>query len=83
MENPVISDAPVVITLPHFYEADQRYGLMVDGLNPSAEKHQIFMDIEPNTGYPLRGGKKIQFNMFIRKIERISKEKIQILKMTY
>ncbi|CAO1333390.1 unnamed protein product [Diamesa hyperborea] len=65
-------DAPVVITSPHFYEADQRYGLMVDGLNPSAEKHQIFMDIEPNTGYPLRGGKKIQFNMFIRKIERIT-----------
>ena len=71
----------MVITLPHFYEADQRYGLMVDGLNPSPEKHQIFMDIEPNTGYPLRGGKKVQFNMFIRKIERISKKKVEILKI--
>ena len=54
---------------------------MVDGLNPSPEKHQIFMDIEPNTGYPLRGGKKVQFNMFIRKIERISKKKVEILKI--
>lgn len=66
-------DAPVVATMPHFFNADERYNLMVDGLSPTAEKHNIFIDIEPKTGTPVRGGKKLQFNMFLKKIDRISK----------
>lgn len=64
-------DAPVVATMPHFFEADPRYNLMVEGLNPNAEAHSMYMDVEPNTGTPLRGGKKLQFNMFLKKIEAI------------
>lgn len=71
--------APVVITLPHFYGANEKYGLLVDGLNPSADKHQIYMDIEPRTGSPLRGGKKVQFNMFLKQLTRITlSEKFEI-----
>lgn len=58
--------------MPHFLGADERYGLLVDGLNPNEEKHNIFIDVEPNTGTPLRGGKRLQFNMFLRKIDQIS-----------
>lgn len=29
------------------------------------------MDVEPLTGTPLRGGKKLQLNMFLRKIDQI------------
>nr|QGW50718.1 sensory neuron membrane protein s3 [Propsilocerus akamusi] len=65
-------DAPVVVTMPHFLDADERYGLLIDGLNPSHDKHKIFIDIEPYTGAPLRGGKKVQFNMFLRKIDSIT-----------
>lgn len=67
------SDAPVVATMPHFLNADARYGFMVDGLNPVSEKHGIFIDVETHTGTPLRGGKKLQFNMFLKKIDQISK----------
>lgn len=75
--NKIFSDAPVVATMPHFLNADERYGLMVDGLNPSPEKHNIFIDIEPFTGAPLRGGKKLQFNMFLKKIDKISKKALK------
>lgn len=61
--------------MPHFLDADVRYGYMIEGLTPSPEKHSIFTDIEPNTGSPLRGGKKLQFNMFLKKIDEISKIK--------
>lgn len=60
--------------MPHFYGADPVYGLMIDGIYPSPEKHNIFLEIEPRTGSPLRGGKKLQFNMFLKKIEEIGKK---------
>jgi lysosome membrane protein 2 len=66
------ADAPIVGTLPHFLNADEKYGLMVDGLEPKEEKHNIFLDVEPRTGAPLNGGKRLQFNMFLKKIDRIS-----------
>lgn len=59
--------------MPHFYDSDPRYNLMVEGLNPNQEAHSMYMDVEPNTGTPLRGGKKLQFNMFLKKIDAISK----------
>lgn len=67
------SDAPIVATMPHFLGADEKYDKMVNGLNPNPEKHSIFMDVEPYTGTPIRGGKKLQFNMFLKKIDAISK----------
>lgn len=67
-----IVDAPIVGTLPHFYNADKRYNYMVDGLEPDEDKHNIFLDVEPRTGSPLNGGKRLQFNMFLKKIDRIS-----------
>lgn len=66
------SDAPVVASMPHFLNADKRYNFLVDGLYANEEKHNIFIDIEPHTGTPLRGGKKLQFNMFLKKIDQIS-----------
>jgi CD36 family len=66
--------------MPHFLDADNRYGLLVDGLTPSPEKHQIFMDLEPMTGVPLRGGKRMQFNMFLKKIDKISEFAVKKLR---
>lgn len=65
-------DAPIVATLPHFYGAHPTYEKMIDGIHPNPDKHQIFLEVEPRTGNPLRGGKKAQFNMFLKKIEHIS-----------
>lgn len=68
-----LTDAPIVATLPHFVDAHEAYGHLVEGLNPDPDKHRIFMEIEPYTGSPLRGGAKVQFNMFLKRIEAISK----------
>ena len=51
---------------------------MIDGINPNPEKHQIFLEVEPRTGSPLRGGKKAQFNMFLKKIDYISEYKDEL-----
>jgi CD36 family len=59
--------------MPHFYDGDPKYQLMIDGIFPNPEKHQIFLDLEPLTGSPLRGGKKLQFNMFLKKVDDIGK----------
>jgi lysosome membrane protein 2 len=39
--------APVVLTLPHFLGAANEYTSLVDGLTPDADKHRIFLDVEP------------------------------------
>ncbi|XP_070499103.1 sensory neuron membrane protein 2 isoform X1 [Chironomus tepperi] len=65
-------DAPIVATLPHFYGGHPTYEKMIDGINPDPRKHQIFLEVEPRTGSPLRGGKKAQFNMFLKKIDYIT-----------
>uniref|UniRef100_A0A1Q3FQQ9 Sensory neuron membrane protein 2 n=1 Tax=Culex tarsalis TaxID=7177 RepID=A0A1Q3FQQ9_CULTA len=64
-------DAPVVLTLPHMMGAAEEYTSLIDGLHPDPEKHQIFVDVEPLTGTPLNGGKRVQFNMFLRRIDSI------------
>ncbi|XP_065087461.1 sensory neuron membrane protein 2 isoform X2 [Ochlerotatus camptorhynchus] len=64
-------DAPVVLTHPHMMGAAQEYTSLIDGLHPDPEKHQIFVDVEPLTGTPLNGGKRVQFNMFLRRIDSI------------
>ncbi|XP_031619587.1 sensory neuron membrane protein 2 [Contarinia nasturtii] len=61
---------PIVITLPHMLNTAPEYQT-VSGLKPDLEKHLIFADIEPNTGYPIRGAKRLQLNMFLKKINSI------------
>ena len=40
-------NAPVVISLPHFYEADEDYLRAVEGLSPNGSNHGTFLDVEP------------------------------------
>ncbi|XP_077290681.1 sensory neuron membrane protein 2-like [Arctopsyche grandis] len=65
-------DSHIVLSYPHFLYADEDYQTGVTGLSPDEDLHQIFLDIEPNTGTPLRGGKRAQFNMFLRNLRHIS-----------
>lgn len=39
--------APAFISLPHFYLADPSYRENIDGMNPSKEKHELSITIEP------------------------------------
>ncbi|XP_034255524.1 sensory neuron membrane protein 2-like [Thrips palmi] len=60
---------PIIVTYPHFYESDPSYLDGVEGLNPQAELHRMQLDIEPMTGTPLHGGKKMQLNWMVRQVE--------------
>lgn len=62
---------PVVITYPHFYMSDPFYLDGVEGLNPRAELHRMQLDIEPMTGTPLLGGKKMQLNFQMKQVEGV------------
>ncbi|XP_067646318.1 sensory neuron membrane protein 2 isoform X2 [Eurosta solidaginis] len=64
-------DAPVILTLPHMLGASNEYTKMIKGLRPDAKKHQTFVDVQHLTGTPLQGGKRVQFNMFLKSINQI------------
>ncbi|XP_011297307.1 sensory neuron membrane protein 2 [Fopius arisanus] len=64
--------APIVFTHPHFYLTHQTYQNGVIGLKPNSIKHQNFVDLQPNTGAPLRGSKRGQFNIFLRSVDGVS-----------
>lgn len=61
----------LVMSYPHFLFADVRYRDGVIGMRPNEENHKIFIDIEPNTGTPIRGAKRAQFNIFSRNVRGI------------
>ncbi|KAK6621164.1 hypothetical protein RUM43_011470 [Polyplax serrata] len=63
---------PIVASQPHFFDAHEDYQNGVRGLNPNAEDHGIYFDIEPMTGTPLHAKKRIQFSFPLRKINKIN-----------
>ncbi|KAI4471424.1 scavenger receptor class b type-1 sr-b1 [Holotrichia oblita] len=63
--------APIIISFPHMLWADAIYRDTVKGLEPSEEKHVSFVALEPTTGTPLQGRKRMQFNVPMRPIKEI------------
>ncbi|XP_072399703.1 sensory neuron membrane protein 2-like isoform X2 [Diabrotica undecimpunctata] len=65
--------APLLLSFPHFLHADESYIKGVQGVtSPEKEKHGIYLVIEPNTGTPLQGRKRVQLNVVLRNIEYVS-----------
>ncbi|XP_031365828.1 sensory neuron membrane protein 2-like isoform X2 [Apis dorsata] len=58
---------PIIISEPHFLHGDPQLLMYAHGLNPDKDLHETFVVIEPYTGTPLSGQKKIQLNL---KLER-------------
>lgn len=58
--------APVFISFPHFYLADESYISQVDGMRPNKENHEVHVSIEPKTGIPLEVHAQLQFNLHLR-----------------
>ena len=48
-------------------KADEKYQNAVEGLNPSKEKHEFYVDIAPDFGFPLAIRPKFQLNVVINK----------------
>jgi hypothetical protein len=53
---------PVFVSYPHFYRGDPSLIQAVKGMSPNKDAHEIFLDIEPQTGLLARGRKRLQVN---------------------
>ena len=61
--------APIIISFPHFYEADEKFVSAIEGMHPNKEYHETFVDINPLTGVILRAAKRFQINVYVRKLD--------------
>nr|ANG08490.1 sensory neuron membrane protein 2 [Trichogramma dendrolimi] len=64
--------APLLVSNPHFYNADPYYLKAVEGLAPSKDKHEMYVDMDPFSGAILNAHLRVQFNMIITKVEQFS-----------
>uniref|UniRef100_A0A336MNJ0 Scavenger receptor class B member 1 n=2 Tax=Culicoides sonorensis TaxID=179676 RepID=A0A336MNJ0_CULSO len=62
-------DSPVLLSFPHFYLADDSLRTAVDGISPpEKDKHQLFIDVQPDMGTALRGRARIQINLAVSQV---------------
>ncbi|KAM8906221.1 lysosome membrane protein 2 [Lycaon pictus] len=61
--------APIIISFPHFYEADKKFVSAIDGMRPNKDYHETFVDINPLTGIILRAAKRFQINVYVKKLD--------------
>lgn len=62
---------PAFVSFPHFYAADESFVNNVDGLQPSKDKHEFYLVLEPTTGIPLEVAARVQLNMLIRPVQNV------------
>uniref|UniRef100_A0A669B0W3 Scavenger receptor class B, member 2a n=1 Tax=Oreochromis niloticus TaxID=8128 RepID=A0A669B0W3_ORENI len=67
--------APIVVSFPHFYQADPAYINAIDGLNPNKEEHETYLDLQPTTGVPIRACKRAQLNIILKRVKGFPKTK--------
>jgi len=63
--------APLALSYPHFYQADPHYLNAVEGLQPDKERHQFYVDVSPEFGFPLAIRPRFQLNLIIQRDEDI------------
>ena len=61
-------EAPAFVSYPHFYLADEMLldQLEEGSLNPSPEKHESYLSLDPNSGIPLEVAVRMQINALAR-----------------
>ncbi|XP_039278821.1 sensory neuron membrane protein 2-like [Nilaparvata lugens] len=64
--------SPVHFSQPHFYGAHKDYTDYVVGLHPNSRKHQTYVQIEPRTGVPIKGFRRLQINIELRFFKEIN-----------
>ncbi|XP_066488580.1 lysosome membrane protein 2 [Tiliqua scincoides] len=60
--------APIFLSPPHFYLCDELYAKAIDGMHPNKGEHETFLDINALTGVLVRASRRIQVNVYIRKL---------------
>ncbi|KAJ3604826.1 hypothetical protein NHX12_026878 [Muraenolepis orangiensis] len=66
--SPCKQGAPIIMSSPHFYEAEERYARAVFGMRPNRDQHQTTIDLEPFTGIVLQAAKRLQINVLVERI---------------
>ncbi|XP_077924915.1 lysosome membrane protein 2 isoform X1 [Halichoerus grypus] len=61
--------APIIISFPHFYQADEKFVSAIDGMHPNKDYHETFVDINPLTGIILRAARRFQINVYVKKLD--------------
>merc|ERR1711935_54489 len=61
--------SPVMLSWPHFFQADPKLVDAIDGLNPDRSKHQFSIDVQPVTGSGLGGKVRSQINIKMSKVD--------------
>lgn len=69
---PCSDEAPVYISLPHFYKTNPDVSQLVQGLQPDPKLHETWLDIEPYTGVPLFATKKLQISFRVEQIPQLA-----------
>ncbi|XP_070706966.1 lysosome membrane protein 2c isoform X1 [Pempheris klunzingeri] len=64
--------APIIMSSPHFYQADQKFVQDVFGMRPNKEQHQTTLDVNPLTGILLQAAKRLQVNVYVEKLPTFS-----------
>ncbi|TRY95886.1 hypothetical protein DNTS_021409 [Danionella cerebrum] len=67
--------APIVVSFPHFYQADERYINAIEGMSPNEEEHETYLDLNPTTGVPIRACKRAQLNVILKRVSGFPKTK--------
>ena len=57
----------IILKLIFVLQADEKYLNAVEGLNPQKEKHEFYVDVAPDFGFPLAIRPKFQLNVVINK----------------
>lgn len=60
---PCYYDIPIVLSNPHFMDADPKINESIDGMQPDPEIHTPYCQIHPKLGVPVGGSLKIQINL--------------------
>ncbi|KAL7302089.1 hypothetical protein TKK_0005318 [Trichogramma kaykai] len=61
---------PIIVSHPHFFDADPYFITTVEGLSTNKKKHKIIADFHPSTGALINANFRAQVNMFLTKVEK-------------
>ncbi|KAL7029807.1 hypothetical protein ACKWTF_006372 [Chironomus riparius] len=69
IDNYACMGVPMIMSKPHFLDADRNLLKAVDGLKPSKKLHDNYLQFEMQSGSPVSVKNRIQFALQIEKIE--------------
>jgi len=64
-------NSPLMLSWPHFFQADPSLLAAVEGLTPRQDRHQFQIDILPKMGVAMRAAVRSQINLVMKKVETV------------